>query len=78
MLDEKLKNWLRKEDVWSKILDKVFAEEEKKVKDLEVKAKDKCFVGLCPSIKSHYQLSKKAKKMPPLLMSLSRNDNLRE
>ncbi|OMO98970.1 Disease resistance protein [Corchorus olitorius] len=37
-------------------------EEEKKVKDLEEKAKNKCFIGLCPSIKSRYRLSRKAEE----------------
>ncbi|OMO98975.1 Disease resistance protein [Corchorus olitorius] len=36
--------------------------EEKRVKDLEEKAKNKCFIGLCPSIKSRYQLSRRAEK----------------
>ncbi|OMO98977.1 Disease resistance protein [Corchorus olitorius] len=34
-------------------------EEAKMVKDLEQKAKSKCFIGFCPSIKSRYRLSKK-------------------
>ncbi|XVF09464.1 hypothetical protein REPUB_Repub07fG0095000 [Reevesia pubescens] len=40
----------------------VSTEKEKKVKDLEYKAKNKCFIGLCPNIKSRYQLSKKAER----------------
>ncbi|KAK6288571.1 hypothetical protein POUND7_000112 [Theobroma cacao] len=47
---------------WCNTVDKVINEEEKKVKDLEDKAKNKCFFGLCPNIKSRYQLSKKAEK----------------
>ncbi|KAK6288734.1 hypothetical protein POUND7_000275 [Theobroma cacao] len=47
---------------WSKRVDKVINEEEKKVKDLQDKEKNKCFVGLCPNIKSRYQLSRKAEE----------------
>ncbi|XP_040960563.1 uncharacterized protein [Gossypium hirsutum] len=45
---------------WRHRVEKVVTEKEKKVKDLEVKAKTKCFFGLCPNIKSRYQLSRKA------------------
>ncbi|EOY20362.1 NB-ARC domain-containing disease resistance protein [Theobroma cacao] len=45
---------------WRKTVDKVIDEEDKRVKDLEEKAKNKCFIGLCPNIKSRYQLSRKA------------------
>ncbi|XP_017976581.1 PREDICTED: probable disease resistance protein At4g27220 [Theobroma cacao] len=47
---------------WSNTVDKVINEEEKKVKDLQEKAKNKCFIGLCPNIKSRYQLSRKAEE----------------
>ncbi|XVF31255.1 hypothetical protein REPUB_Repub16aG0129700 [Reevesia pubescens] len=47
---------------WRNTVDKVITEEEKKVKDLEDKAKNKCFIGLCPNIKSRYQLSRKAEE----------------
>ncbi|KAK8329132.1 hypothetical protein V6Z12_A11G298400 [Gossypium hirsutum] len=49
---------------WSHRVEKVVTEQEKKVKDLEVKAKAKCFFGLCPkpNIKSRYQLSRKAEE----------------
>ncbi|KAK9017159.1 hypothetical protein V6N11_079642 [Hibiscus sabdariffa] len=47
---------------WRSRVDKVIAEEEKKVRDLEDKAKDKCFIGLCPNIRSRYWLSKRAEE----------------
>ncbi|TYG95885.1 hypothetical protein ES288_A11G304000v1 [Gossypium darwinii] len=47
---------------WRHRVEKVVTEKEKKVKDLEVKAKTKCFLGLCPNIKSRYQLSRKAEE----------------
>ncbi|TYI57724.1 hypothetical protein E1A91_D11G301500v1 [Gossypium mustelinum] len=47
---------------WRHKVDEIFTEEAKKVNDLEVKAKTKCFFGLCPNIKSRYQLSKKAEE----------------
>ncbi|TYH46128.1 hypothetical protein ES332_D11G314300v1 [Gossypium tomentosum] len=47
---------------WRHRVEKVVTEKEKKVKDLEVKAKTKCFFGLCPNIKSRYQLSRKAEE----------------
>ncbi|XVF57354.1 hypothetical protein PTKIN_Ptkin06aG0198500 [Pterospermum kingtungense] len=49
-------------EVWSKQVDKKIDEGEKKVKDLKEKAKAKCFIGLCPNIKSRYQLSRKAEE----------------
>ncbi|OMO99011.1 Disease resistance protein [Corchorus olitorius] len=49
-------------DLWCKNVDKAIEEEEKEVKDLEEKAKKKCFVGLCPNIYSRYKLSKKAEE----------------
>ncbi|XP_017976589.1 PREDICTED: disease resistance protein RFL1 [Theobroma cacao] len=45
---------------WRKTVDKVINEEDKRVKDLEEKAKNKCFIGLCPNLKSRYQLSRTA------------------
>ncbi|KAB2005786.1 hypothetical protein ES319_D11G295000v1 [Gossypium barbadense] len=47
---------------WRQRVEKVVTEKEKKVKDLEVKAKTKRFFGLCPNIKSRYQLSRKAEE----------------
>ncbi|MBA0860495.1 hypothetical protein Goshw_018147, partial [Gossypium schwendimanii] len=47
---------------WRHKVDEVLTEEAKKVNDLEVKAKTNCFFGLCPNIKSRYQLSKKAEE----------------
>ncbi|GMI79278.1 hypothetical protein like AT4G27220 [Hibiscus trionum] len=47
---------------WCDRVDKVIAEEEDKVKDLQLKAKNKCFFGVCPSIKSRYRLSSKAEE----------------
>ncbi|KAK8508870.1 hypothetical protein V6N12_034972 [Hibiscus sabdariffa] len=47
---------------WRYRVDQVIAKEEKKVKALEVKAKSRCFFGLCPSIKSRYWLSRKAEE----------------
>ncbi|GMI79279.1 hypothetical protein HRI_001597200 [Hibiscus trionum] len=47
---------------WCDRVDKVIVEEEDKVKDLQVKAKNKCFFGVCPSIKSRYRLSSKAEE----------------
>ncbi|KAK8508866.1 hypothetical protein V6N12_034968 [Hibiscus sabdariffa] len=48
---------------WCHRVDEVIAEEETyKVKDLQVKAKNKCLFGLCPSIKSRYRLSRKAEE----------------
>ncbi|KAK9017048.1 hypothetical protein V6N11_079535 [Hibiscus sabdariffa] len=45
---------------WCNRVDTVIPEEENRVKDLQVRAKNKCFFGLCRNIKSHYQLSRKA------------------
>ncbi|XWS15412.1 hypothetical protein CRYUN_Cryun35bG0095500 [Craigia yunnanensis] len=50
-----INNWLIK-------VDNIINEEAKEVKDLEDKAKNKCFIGLCPNFKSHYQLSKKVEE----------------
>ncbi|KAK8508819.1 hypothetical protein V6N12_034921 [Hibiscus sabdariffa] len=49
---------------WCERVDKLIPEEEDKVKDLQVKAKNKCFSSLCtrPSIKSRYRLSRKAEE----------------
>ncbi|XVF06185.1 hypothetical protein REPUB_Repub06bG0025600 [Reevesia pubescens] len=53
-----------KEDVklWRETVDEKVEEGEKKVKDLEDKAKNKCFFSLCPNVKSRYQLSRKAEE----------------
>ncbi|EOY11255.1 NB-ARC domain-containing disease resistance protein, putative isoform 2 [Theobroma cacao] len=48
---------------WNKTVDKVIDEEVRKVKDLQDKAKNKCFIGMCPNIKSRYQLSRKAEEV---------------
>ncbi|EOY11233.1 NB-ARC domain-containing disease resistance protein, putative isoform 2, partial [Theobroma cacao] len=45
---------------WCDKVDEAINEDVKKVKDLEDKAKNKCFFDLCPNIKYRYQLSKKA------------------
>ncbi|OMO98997.1 Disease resistance protein [Corchorus olitorius] len=47
---------------WCLEVDKVIDQEKKKVEDLQdkLKAKDKCFIGLCPNFRSRYQLSKRA------------------
>ncbi|XP_007031076.2 PREDICTED: probable disease resistance protein At4g27220 isoform X1 [Theobroma cacao] len=42
---------------WCKRVDEEINEREKKVKDLEGKAKKKCFFGLCPNFNSRYQCS---------------------
>ncbi|KAK8484120.1 hypothetical protein V6N12_065938, partial [Hibiscus sabdariffa] len=42
--------------------DKLITEEEKEVKDLRVKARNKCFFGLCPRIMSRHRLSRKAEE----------------
>ncbi|GMI79300.1 hypothetical protein HRI_001599300 [Hibiscus trionum] len=48
---------------WCHRVDKTIAEEEtNKVKVFQVKAEDKCFFGLCPSIKSRYRFSRKVEK----------------
>ncbi|XVE62978.1 hypothetical protein DITRI_Ditri06bG0162800 [Diplodiscus trichospermus] len=46
--------------LWCERVEKIIDEEAKKVKELEDKAKAKCFLGLCPNIRSRYQLSRKA------------------
>ncbi|XVF57351.1 hypothetical protein PTKIN_Ptkin06aG0198200 [Pterospermum kingtungense] len=53
-----------KEDVkfWCQQVDEKIGEEVKKVEDLEEKAKAKCFIRLCPNIKSRYKLSRKAEE----------------
>ncbi|KAE8675357.1 Detected protein of confused Function [Hibiscus syriacus] len=47
---------------WCDRVDKVIAEEEDKVKDLQVKAINKCFFGFCPNIKCRHKLSRKAEE----------------
>ncbi|KAK8486417.1 hypothetical protein V6N11_047256 [Hibiscus sabdariffa] len=47
---------------WRNRVDKLITEEENQVKDLQVKARNKCFFGLCPGIKSRYRLSRKAEE----------------
>ncbi|XVF57353.1 hypothetical protein PTKIN_Ptkin06aG0198400 [Pterospermum kingtungense] len=47
-------------ELWCKAVDKAMDEALKEVIDLQDKAKSKCFIGLCPNIKSRYQLSRKA------------------
>ncbi|OMO99034.1 Disease resistance protein [Corchorus olitorius] len=47
---------------WRNTVDKKIEEKEKKVRDLQDKAKTKCFIGLCPNIWSRYQLSRKAEE----------------
>ncbi|XVE62924.1 hypothetical protein DITRI_Ditri06bG0158200 [Diplodiscus trichospermus] len=51
--EEKMKSLIAKREI---------DEESKKVKELKGKAKAKCFLGLCPNIKSRYQLSKKVEE----------------
>ncbi|EOY11234.1 NB-ARC domain-containing disease resistance protein, putative [Theobroma cacao] len=48
--------------LWCDRVDKAINEDVKTVKDLEDKAKNKCFFDLRPNIKSRYQLSKKAEE----------------
>ncbi|XP_022720197.1 probable disease resistance protein At1g12280 [Durio zibethinus] len=50
IIEKDVQNWLIR-------VDRMISEE---VKDLEEKMKNKCCIGLCPNIKSRYQLSKKA------------------
>ncbi|OMO99051.1 Disease resistance protein, partial [Corchorus olitorius] len=47
---------------WCNRVDEKIEEEKKKVEDLQDRAKNKCFIGLCPPIKSRYQLSRGAEK----------------
>ncbi|KAE8675352.1 Cc-nbs-lrr resistance-like protein [Hibiscus syriacus] len=47
---------------WCGRVDKVIAEKKDKVDDLQVKANNKCFFGLCPNIKSRHRLSRKAEE----------------
>ncbi|OMO99009.1 Disease resistance protein [Corchorus olitorius] len=47
---------------WCNRVDGKIDEEKKKVKDLQDRAINKCFIGLCPSIKSRYQLSKRSEE----------------
>ncbi|KAK9017039.1 hypothetical protein V6N11_079526 [Hibiscus sabdariffa] len=62
---------------WCDRVDKLIPEAEtNKVKDLQVKAENKYFFGLCPSIKSPTGSAGKRKKMPPPLMILSKKVNL--
>ncbi|EOY20453.1 NB-ARC domain-containing disease resistance protein, putative [Theobroma cacao] len=53
IIEKDVQNWLIR-------VNRIINEEVKEVKDLEDKAKSKCFVGLCPNFRSHYLLSKKA------------------
>ncbi|OMO88638.1 Disease resistance protein [Corchorus olitorius] len=48
---------------WCNRVDKKMEEEEKKVKDLHDKAKNKCCIGLCPNINRRYQLSRQAEEV---------------
>ncbi|XP_022719738.1 probable disease resistance protein At4g27220 [Durio zibethinus] len=50
-------------ELWCRKVDKLREDEMKNVKDLQDKAKSKCFIGLCPNIKSRYQLSRKAEEV---------------
>ncbi|XP_022719745.1 uncharacterized protein LOC111277596 [Durio zibethinus] len=50
-------------ELWCSTVDKVIKDEVKSVKDLQDKATTKCFIGLCPNIKSRYQLSRKAEEV---------------
>ncbi|KAL4376976.1 hypothetical protein GQ457_02G035920 [Hibiscus cannabinus] len=52
---------------WHNRADKLITEEVNQVKDLQVKASNKCFFGLCPGSAG------KRKKMPSLSMILSKN-----
>ncbi|XWS08878.1 hypothetical protein CRYUN_Cryun40dG0038200 [Craigia yunnanensis] len=54
-IETDVNNWLIK-------VDNIINAEAKEVKDLEDKAKNKCFIGLCPIFKSRYQLSKKVEQ----------------
>ncbi|XWS08884.1 hypothetical protein CRYUN_Cryun40dG0038800 [Craigia yunnanensis] len=47
---------------WPIKVDNIINAEAKEEKDLEDKAKNKCFIGLCPNFKSRYQLSKKVEE----------------
>ncbi|XP_039010173.1 probable disease resistance protein At4g27220 isoform X2 [Hibiscus syriacus] len=47
---------------WCHRVDKVIAEDQHKVDDLQVKANNKCFFGFCPNIKSRHKLSRKAEE----------------
>ncbi|EOY11571.1 Uncharacterized protein TCM_026708, partial [Theobroma cacao] len=47
---------------WCKTVDKVINEGMNEVRDLEDKAKKKCFFGLCPDFNSRYQCSMKAEE----------------
>ncbi|XWS42923.1 hypothetical protein CRYUN_Cryun16bG0055400 [Craigia yunnanensis] len=51
VIEKDVQNWLIR-------VDRMISEEAKEVKDLEDKAKIKCCIGLCPNIRSRYQLSK--------------------
>ncbi|XVF77079.1 hypothetical protein PTKIN_Ptkin14bG0011100 [Pterospermum kingtungense] len=48
--------------LWCERVDKTIAEEVKKVKDLQDKAKANCFIGLCATIKFRYHLSRNAEE----------------
>ncbi|OMO70921.1 putative Disease resistance protein RPS5 [Corchorus capsularis] len=49
-------------EIWCNRVDKTIDQYLKIVEVLKTKAKTKCFIGLCPNIKSRYQLSKKAEE----------------
>ncbi|XVF56477.1 hypothetical protein PTKIN_Ptkin06aG0124200 [Pterospermum kingtungense] len=53
IIEKDVQNWLIR-------VDRMINEEAKEVKDLEDNAKNKCCIGLCPNIRTRYQLSKKA------------------
>ncbi|XP_022719752.1 disease resistance protein At4g27190-like [Durio zibethinus] len=50
-------------ELWCSKVDKVIKAEVKSVRDLQDKAKSKCFIGLCPNLKSRYRLSRKAEEV---------------
>ncbi|XP_022719621.1 uncharacterized protein LOC111277438 [Durio zibethinus] len=47
---------------WLISVDEKINDEAEKVKALEDKAKKRCFIGLCPNLKSYYQLGKKVEE----------------
>ncbi|XWS58001.1 hypothetical protein CRYUN_Cryun09bG0221500 [Craigia yunnanensis] len=54
-IETDVNNWLIK-------VDNIINAKAKEVKDLEDKANNKCFIGLCPNFKSRYQVSKKVEE----------------